>query len=176
MYKIFSVDDHIVEPADVWTSRIGAKFRGRAPHVIEEEGREFWVYEDQRNMTMGLNAVAGRPRDQWNMEPARFSDMIPGCYDPKSRAKELLSQGVLASVNFPTLPRFGGLLFNSFKDKELADACVRAWNDFVLDEGCPGGPEGLFVPMVICQVWDPKLAAAEITRCLAKGAKSLCFV
>ena len=175
MHKIFSVDDHIIEPADVWSSRVPAKFRDTAPHVIEENGREFWVFEDQRSLTMGLNAVAGKPRDTWNMEPARFTDMIPGCYDPKQRAKDLLSQGVLASVNFPTLPRFGGMLFAHFKDKELASECVKAYNDFILDEWCPGGPEGMFVPMIICQVWDPKLAAKEIERCLAKGAKSLCF-
>ena len=175
MYRIFSVDDHVVEPPHVWSSRVPARYRDTAPHVIEENGREFWLYEDQRILTMGLNAVAGKPRDQWNMEPTRFSDMIPGCYDPAARARDLLSQGVLASVAFPTLPRFGGMLFNGFKDKDLADACVRAWNDFILDEWCPGGPPGLFVPMVICQVWDPKLAAAEIERCVAKGAKALCF-
>ncbi|MEW6477552.1 MAG: amidohydrolase family protein [Actinomycetota bacterium] len=175
MYKIFSVDDHVVEPADVWSSRVPAKFRDAAPHVIEEGGREFWVYEDQRAMTMGLNAVAGKPREQWSLEPTRFADMIPGCYDPKERARDMLSQGVLASVCFPTLPRFGGMLFNSFKDKELADVCVKAWNDFILDEWCPGGPEGMFVPMIICQVWDPQLAADEIRRCAAKGAKALAF-
>jgi predicted TIM-barrel fold metal-dependent hydrolase len=175
MYTIFSVDDHIVEPPHVWSARVPAKFRDRAPHVIEEDGREFWVYEDERILTMGLNAVAGRPRDQWDMEPARFSDMIPGCYDPAERARDLLSQGVLASVAFPTLPRFGGMLFTSFADKELADACVRAWNDFILEEWCPGGPPGLFVPMVICQAWDPHLAAAEVRRCAALGARALCF-
>jgi len=175
MYEIFSVDDHIVEPPHVWSSRVPAKYRERAPHVIEEDGREFWVYEDQRILTMGLNAVAGTPRDQWNMEPARYADMIPGCYDPGERARDFLAQGVLASIAFPTLPRFGGMLFNDFADKELADACVRAWNDFILDEWCPGGPPGLFVPMVICQVWDPQLAAAEIARCADKGARSLCF-
>jgi predicted TIM-barrel fold metal-dependent hydrolase len=176
MYKIFSVDDHIVEPADVWASRVPAKYRDRAPRVVEEDGREYWIYEDERGLTMGLNAVAGLPREQWNAEPARFTDMIPGCYDPKARAHDLLSQGVLASVNFPTLPRFGGALFASFKDKELASACVRAWNDFILDEWCPGGPPGMFVPMIICQIWDPPLASAEIERCVAKGAKALCFV
>ena len=175
MFTIFSVDDHIVEPPDVWSSRVPAKYREVAPHVIEEDGREYWVYEDQRILTMGLNAVAGKPRDQWDMEPARFTDMIPGCYDPKERARDLLSQGVLASVAFPTLPRFGGMLFNSFADKELAGACVEAWNDFILDEWCPAGPPGLFVPMIICQVWDPALAAREIERCVSKGAKALCF-
>jgi predicted TIM-barrel fold metal-dependent hydrolase len=175
MYKIFSVDDHVVEPADVWSSRVPARFRDAAPHVIEEGGREFWVYEDQRAMTMGLNAVAGKPRDQWSLEPTSFADMIPGCYDPRERARDMLAQGVLASICFPTLPRFGGMLFNSFKDKELADVCVRAWNDFILDEWCPGGPEGMFVPMIICQVWDPERAGEEVRRCAAKGARALAF-
>jgi predicted TIM-barrel fold metal-dependent hydrolase len=79
-------------------------------------------------------------------------------------------------VNFPTLPRFGGMLFNSFKDKDLAYECVKAWNDFILDEWCPAGPPGLFVPMVITAVWDPELGAVEIRRCVDKGARALCFV
>lgn len=140
MFKLFSFDDQIIEPADVWSSRMPAKFLERAPRVVEQDGREFWVYEDERGLTMGLNAVAGLPREQWNSVPARFTDMIPGCYDPKARSKDLLSQGVLASVNFPTPPRFGGALFAGFKDKELASACVRAWNDFIIDEWCAGGP------------------------------------
>jgi predicted TIM-barrel fold metal-dependent hydrolase len=85
------------------------------------------------------------------------------------------SQGIYASVNFPTLPRFGGALFSEFKDKELADVCVKAWNDFIVDEWCAADPD-MFVPMVICQLWDPALAAAEIRRCVDKGAKALCFV
>jgi predicted TIM-barrel fold metal-dependent hydrolase len=174
-FKVFSVDDHIIEPADVWTSRVPEKFRESSPRVIEEGDREFWVYEGQRGMTMGMNAVAGLPRAQWSSEPARFSDMIPGCYTPADRARDLLSQGVLASVSFPTLPRFGGLLFETFKDKALADVCVRAWNDFVLDEWCPAGPEGFYVPMIICQLWDPELAAEEIRRCAGRGARALAF-
>ena len=58
----------------------------------------------------------------------------------------------------------------------LADHCVRAWNDFILDEWCPGGPDGLFVPMTICQLWDPELAAVEIARCIDRGSRSLCFI
>jgi predicted TIM-barrel fold metal-dependent hydrolase len=176
MYKIFSVDDHIIEPANVWSDRVPAKFRDVAPHVVEEDGREFWCYEDQRILTMGLNAVAGKRREDWGMEPTRFVDMLPGCYDPKERARDYLSQGVLASVNFPTLPRFGGMLFTTFKDKELAYECVKAWNDFILDEWCPSAPEGLMVPMIITTVWDPVLGEQEIRRCVDKGAKALCFV
>ena len=69
MLQLFSADDHIIEPADVWTNRVPAKYRQVAPHVVEEDGREYWVYEDQRNETMGLNAVVGKRRDQYNPDP-----------------------------------------------------------------------------------------------------------
>jgi predicted TIM-barrel fold metal-dependent hydrolase len=175
VFKFFSVDDHIIEPADVWTSRVPARYRDVAPHVEEDGERQWWAFEDQRITTMGTNAVVGKPREQWDVEPIRFADMRPACYDPELRAKDLRSQGIFASVNFPTLPRFGGALFPFFKDKTLADYCVKAWNDFVIDEWCAADPD-MFVPMVICQLWDPQLARAEIERCLAKGAKALCFV
>ena len=157
MYKLFSADDHIIEHARVWQDRVPAKYRDDAPRVIEEDGREYWVYEDVRGETMGLNAVVGRPRDQLNPDPIRFSEMRPGCYDPVERAKDMLADGILASVLFPTLPRFAGTLFLTFKDKALADVCVKAYNDFVIDEWCPAGPPGLFVPTIICQLWDPEL-------------------
>jgi predicted TIM-barrel fold metal-dependent hydrolase len=175
VFKIFSVDDHIIEPPDLWTSRLPARLADVAPHVIEQDGQQFWVYEDRLNTEIGLNAVAGKPRSEWNMEPARFSDMIPGCYEPGQRAKDLLSQGVLASVNFPTVPRFAGTLFIDFSDTHLADLCVQAWNDYVLDEWCPAGPPGLFVPGIICQLRDPERAAAEIARCVNEGARTLFF-
>lgn len=175
MYTLFSVDDHIVEPAHVWVDRVPAKLRDRVPHVVEEGGRQQWVWEGGRERTMGLNAVAGKPREEWGMEPARFEDMIPGCYDPHERRRDLLSNGIFASVAFPTLPGFGGRKFATFEDKELALTCVRAWNDYVLEEWCPAAPD-MFVPMTIAPVWDVDLAVAELHRCLDKGSKALCWV
>ena len=175
MLKLFSADDHIIEHARVWQDRVPAKFREAAPRVIEEDDREYWVYAGMRGETMGLNAVVGRPQDQVNMDPLRFSDMRPGCYDPVERAKDMLADGVLASVLFPTLPRFSGTLFLEFADKELADVCVRAYNDFIIEEWCPAGPPGLFVPTIICQLWDPQKAAAEIHRCADLGARAMSF-
>ena len=173
-FDLFSVDDHVIEHATVWTDRLPTKLHEAGPHVVEEDGREFWVYEGTRNVTMGLNAVAGKPQEEWDMEPTRFSDMIPGCYDPDERAKDMLADGIRASLCFPTLPRFGGVLFNEFKDKALADLCVRAYNDFMIDEWCASVP-GLFVPMIIGQLWDPELCAAEIRRCAEKGNRAISF-
>ncbi|HUF96944.1 MAG TPA: amidohydrolase family protein [Ilumatobacter sp.] len=175
MLKLFSADDHIIEHANVWQDRVPAKFREQAPRVVEADGREYWLYSGMRGETMGLNAVVGRPKDQLNPDPIRMSEMLPGCYDPAQRAKDMLADGILASVLFPTLPRFAGTLFLSFADKDLAAVCVRAYNDFVIDEWCPAGPTGMFVPTIICPLWDPELAAAEIHRCADRGARALSF-
>ena len=173
-FDLFSVDDHVIEHATVWTDRLPRKLQEAGPHVVEEDGRELWVYEGTRNVTMGLNAVAGKPQEEWDMEPTRFSDMIPGCYDPHERARDMLADGIRASLCFPTLPRFGGVLFNDFKDKALADLCVRAYNDFMIDEWCASVP-GMFVPMIIGQLWDPELCAAEIRRAAEKGNRAISF-
>jgi predicted TIM-barrel fold metal-dependent hydrolase len=169
---LFSADDHIVEPPDVWSKRVPQRFLEQAPHVIEEGGMEYWMVEGKRMPTVGLNAVAGKPEEEWTMDPVRFSDMIPGCYDPKARAEDMRSEGIAASLNFPSLPRFGGALFPDFKDKELADYCVRAWNDFMFDEWCAAAPE-MFVPMAIVQLWDANLAAKEIERNLERGLRAI---
>jgi predicted TIM-barrel fold metal-dependent hydrolase len=101
--------------------------------------------------------------------------MRPGCFDPVERAKDMEADGIFASILFPTLPRFAGTLFPTFRDLELADACVRAYNDFVIEEWCPAGPPGMFVPTIISQLWDPELGAREIRRCAALGARALSF-
>src|SRR3954452_14050118 len=79
MFKLFSVDDHIVEPAGVWVDRVPSALSNRVPHVVEAGGKQVWEWEVCVEPTMGLNAVAGKPREEWGMEPARFDDMIPGC-------------------------------------------------------------------------------------------------
>ena len=77
----------------------------------------------------------------------------------RERSVDLFANGVVASVCFPSVPRFGGTLFLDFKDKSLADLCVKAYNDFVIDEWCEGGPPGMYVPMTICQLWDVEATA-----------------
>jgi predicted TIM-barrel fold metal-dependent hydrolase len=180
MFKLFSVDDHIIEHGTVWTDRAPKKYLDLVPHVVEEDGQETWIIEGKpgKASSLGLNAVAGMPRDDWKPdegpgEPQRFDQMIQGCWDPAERAKDFLSDGILASIGFPSLPRFGGMLFNEFDDKQLADVCVQAYNDFVIDEWCPGGPEGMYVPMIIGHVWDPQACAAEIRRCASKGNRAI---
>jgi predicted TIM-barrel fold metal-dependent hydrolase len=175
MHKLFSVDDHVLEPPDTWTSRVSQKYKDVAPHLVRRDGEEFWVYEDVVDPTLGVLAVAGRPQKDWGIDQVSFAEMIPGCYDPKARAADMYSNGIFASICFPTLPGFGGRKLAQLKDKDLALECVRAWNDFILDEWCPAAPD-LLVPMTITPLWDVDLVVEEVNRCLAKGTKALSFI
>ena len=101
-----------------------------------------------------------------------YNDMIPACYDVKARVEAMDLDGVHAALNFPTFPRFSGTRFLEGTDLDLASACVMAWNDWLIDEWCGAAPER-FIPMTMIQLWDPVLAAEELRRCAAKGARSV---
>ena len=100
--------------------------------------------------------------------------MRPGCYDVDERVKDMSAGGVLASMNFPSFPSFSGRLFLSTSDKGLAEAVVRAYNDWHIESWCGSYPER-FIPMAIPMLWDPELTAEEIRRVSAKGCRSLTF-
>lgn len=173
--KLISIDDHLIEPAGVWQDRLPEKYQEAGPRVVEQDdGAQVWSYEGRIYPTLGLNAVAGRPKEEFGNEPMRYDEMIPGAFDVKARIVDMDTDGVQAHLNFPTFPRFAGTLFLEGEDKALALLCVQAWNDFVLDEWCAAAPDR-FIPMSLVPLWDPQLAATEIERVAAKGTKTIAF-
>ncbi|MCT1351972.1 MULTISPECIES: amidohydrolase family protein [Gordonia] len=200
---LISVDDHLIEPPDVWSTRLPKKFLDEGPRIIEmdmsqqqgdeglsaallnaargEGGRaakkkiaEVWSYEGRIYPNIGLNAVAGKKPQEYGMDPTRYSDMLPGCYDAKARVADMDIDGVQAALCFPSFPRFAGTVFLEGEDKELALLSVKAWNDFHLDEWAAAAPDRI-IPLIILPLWDPQAAAEEIYRCAAKGAKAITF-
>src|ERR1700733_10634449 len=132
---LISVDDHVIEPPHMFDGRLPSALADRAPRVVEfEDGRQVWRYEDREYPNIGLNAVIGRPREEWSMEPARFDEMRPGCFDIHERVKDMDAGGIWSSVCFPSLiAGFCGAVFSNSQDPELGLACVRAWNQWHLD-------------------------------------------
>jgi predicted TIM-barrel fold metal-dependent hydrolase len=173
--ELISTDDHIIEHQTVWTDRVPARHRENAPHVATVDGVDAWIYESRIFPMSGMQVVAGKRPEDWSNKTAGYRDMIPGCYDPIARADDLQHDNIVGSLGFPTFPRFAGTRFLDHKDPGLASDCIRAWNDFCIDEWCASVP-GLYIPMIIAQLWDPAQAAEEIRRGASKGARAFSLV
>lgn len=171
---LISVDDHLFEPPDAWTSAAPARWRDRVPRVIAQDGVSVWAYEDVRTPVSGILVQAGRDRSQVNPDPLSYEEMLPAYYDAAARVEYMNRDGVLASLCFPFFPRFCGQTFYEASDRELAAWCVSRWNDWCIEEWAGSAP-GRFLPLMILPLWDPRAAAEEIERCAAKGAKAISF-
>ena len=191
--RILSIDDHVIEPPDLWQRYLPAKHRDRGPRVVNDHHSivwvdgiqtirrggdgaktDFWIYEDLVWSHQMLNACAGYDESQWWMGPISFEQMRPGCYEPKARLADMDLNHMEGSLCFPTFPRFCGQMFSERKDKELALAGVRAYNDWMVEEWSGAAPKRL-IPLCIVPLWDPALAAAEVRRNAARGVRAVAF-
>ena len=182
-----SVDDHLLEPPDLWTSRLAPRWRADAPRVVEctepladdfgrvfAAGSEAWLFDGTLiTQSMGMG-IAGVPVEERGRDALRYDAIRPGCYSPKERTADMDLDGVQAQLCFPTFPRFAGTRFLKTRDRALALACVQTYNDFVLGEWCAYAP-GRQIPMVIVPLWDVSLCVAEVERTAALGARAVSF-
>ena len=191
---IISVDDHVVEPADVWQDRLPAKYRDVGPRIVRapmgeitfvggkltvqpgSEGvpTDWWYYEELRRPLLRLDAAVGIPRDEVTITGVTYDDMRPGAYQVKPRLEDMDLNHLEASLCFPTFPRFCGQTFTEAADKELALLCVAAYNDWMVDEWCAESA-GRLIPLCLIPLWDARLAADEVRRNAARGVKAVCF-
>jgi predicted TIM-barrel fold metal-dependent hydrolase len=172
---LISVDDHLVEPPNMFDAHIPAKYRDQAPKIVRKpSGADVWLFNGIEIPNIGLNAVAGRPKEEYGIEPTAFDEMRPGCFDIHERIKDMNGGGVLGSMCFPSFPGFSGRVFATANDKDMAMAVLQAYNDWHIDEWCGAYP-GRFIPMGIVPLWDPQLAADEVRRIAAKGVHSITF-
>ncbi|WP_334143773.1 amidohydrolase family protein [Rhabdothermincola sp.] len=172
---LVSVDDHVVEPPDLFAGRLPKRYEALAPRVItKEDGSDVWLYEGQELPNIGLNAVSGRPPEEYGIEPTAFSEMREGCYDVRKRVDDMNANGVLGSMCFPSFPQFCGQLFARSEDKDVGLAMLRAYNDWHIEDWCGAFP-GRFIPLALPVLWDPALAAEEVRRVADKGCHAVTF-
>ncbi len=170
---LISSDDHIIEPANLWTSRATGTMKDKAPKVVvAPDGTEMWKVEDRMAPNIGLSTMAGRKYEEYTAKAQNFKDMRPGCYDARERVKDLDLDGVKASFCFPAVPGLGGESFMSIKDPELRHWALRAYNDYLADEFQPTAP-GRLMGLGILPLNEPALAIAELRRIAKKGIRGL---
>jgi predicted TIM-barrel fold metal-dependent hydrolase len=172
---LISVDDHIAEPADMFHAHVPEKYRDRAPRVVNEgDGIQQWYYGDARGRNLGLNAVAGKPREMYNIDASSYDEMRPGCFNVDERVRDMNAGGQLAGLNFPNWPGFSGQVLNQGPDRDLNLIMIKAYNDWHVDEWCGAYP-GRFIPCGILPQWDVQEAAREMKRLADKGCHAVTF-
>ena len=172
---LISVDDHIAEPADMFVAHVPSAYQDRAPRVVtDERGFQQWWYGEKKGRNLGLNAVAGKPPEMYNVNPQRYDEMRPGCYDVHERVRDMSAGGQLAGLNFPNWTGFSGQVLNEGPDADVNLVMIRAYNDWHVDEWCAAYP-GRFIPCGILPLFDAELAAAEVRRLAAKGCHAVTY-
>jgi predicted TIM-barrel fold metal-dependent hydrolase len=138
---ILSSDSHVFEPPDLWTTRIDAAFRDRAPRMQRMHRVDQLVVEDQQVIAgIGLisNAGARFEAPETISSQGRFEDVHQGGYDPAQHLRDMRLDGVVGEVLYPSQ----GLFYFKVADTQLMSAIFRAYNDW-LTEFCRTDPERL---------------------------------
>ena len=174
---LLSIDDHSIEPPDMYDRHVPAKWRDQAPRIVRnDQGMDMWTFQGQATSTsFGMAATVGWPAEEWGFNPGAFSELRPGCFDVHERVRDMNANGVLASMCFPTMAGFNARTFTEAGDKELSLVMLQAYNDWHIDDWCGSYP-GRFIPLGIVPMWDVDLAVKEIRRIAAKGCRAISFL
>lgn len=174
-YTIVSVDDHVVEPPDVFEGRMPARFAEAAPRVIHRDGADWWTFEDEQVPLLGADAVQSWEPGEGYSGPVAFEDLRTATWNIHDRVRDMDINGVAASLNFPSTPfGFAGQVFMRMKDKELGLASMRAYNDWIHEVWSSAYPDRI-IPCQVTWLHDPYVAAEEIERNAARGFKAVSF-
>ncbi|WP_232492039.1 amidohydrolase family protein [Novosphingobium kaempferiae] len=170
---IISVDDHISEPPDMFRNHLSGALLESAPKMVKDEnGKDVWVYQGQSFASVALNAVVGRPFEEYGMEPTSLDQLRDGVYRVDERVKDMDVNGVAASLNFGSVFDFAGGRLHRVPDRDLAVKHVSAYNDWHIDEWCGAHP-GRFIPCAILPTWNMDATIAELKRVSAKGCHTV---
>ena len=169
MLRLLSADNHIVEPPDLWTSRIEPKFRDQAPRIERREDADYWVVAD--GLSVGSVGNATHPGERYTAERPheisvddRWEAVRKGAYDPDAAIEDMAIEGVEGAVIFPT-KGVGGIWMTP--DPELLNAICRTYNDWAA-EFCKPYPDALKGAAMI-NLDDIAEGVAEITRAKKLG-------
>ena len=171
-YPIIDADAHVNEPPDLWQERVPARLRDRAPKIVRRDGGDWWSFDDGRRMkSVGLSTVAGMSVLDFVPSGRTYETMRPGSFDPKARLVDMDIDGVYAQVLYPSVTLAGAQLYADAGEPELQLACVRAYNDWLL-EFCEGSG-GRLVPQAVMPATNADDVLAEAQRVVALGHKGL---
>lgn len=170
---VIDADTHLTEPADLWTSRMPAKYVEQAPRMVRNDaGRDIWVFNGDQIGVVGMTATAGWPTP-FPDGPATMEDCLPAAHDAAARLAHMDEIGIWAEVLYPNVAGFGNQRFLTSDDDELKLLCVQAYNDFLRDWASID--DRRFVTIMATPFWDIDAAVAEVARGVETGHRGILF-
>jgi predicted TIM-barrel fold metal-dependent hydrolase len=171
-YGFVSADDHVQEHPEVWTSRMSRqKWGDRVPHMERgPDGNDHWMIDGRPlSPTGAAAAVTGdRPR-----EPEKSQQAPAVVYSAQQRLERMDAERIDYSVLYPTVAGLAAETFGKLTDSRLEVACVRAYNDWLIEEWASVSPR--FVPQCIVPIWPMESTVPEIRRAVANGHKGVIY-
>jgi predicted TIM-barrel fold metal-dependent hydrolase len=139
-YPVISADSHITEHPDTYIKHIDAKWRDKAPKMINSaEKGDLFIIDGMKNpIAMGLVAAAGKAPEEISETGVTFDELHRGGWDPVARLEEQNRDGVAAEIIYPTV----GMVICNHKDFDYKKACFDAYNRWIA-EYCSSNPARL---------------------------------
>lgn len=172
--QVIDCDTHIMEPYDLWTSRIStAKWGDAVPHVVwsEEAGEDLWIAGD-KVIGVGAGSAAAGWKDAPPKRAPRWDDLNPEVWRAQERLDLMDRYGIHSQLLYPNVAGFGGGNFANL-DTELALLLIQAYNDY-LSDWSSAAPDRL-LPVAAIPFWDLELSTKEMERCRANGHRGIIF-
>jgi predicted TIM-barrel fold metal-dependent hydrolase len=165
-YNVISADSHIVEPPDLFESRVASDLKDRMPKLGEVDGAAAWLVEGVEPTPLASTFVTG---SGWRKTDGAVSweAVMSGLYDPAQRVVAQDSDSVDAELLYPSTGLWDAIKLSD--DAEMKLAAAMAYNDW-LAEFCAHSPDRFFgiAKIPTASVAD---AVAELERANGLGLK-----
>ncbi len=161
--KVIDADTHITEPADLWTSRVPARYKDRVPYIKTVNGVDRWYLGDMDFASTGGNVVqADGTKKYGTFYVDSFEQIDRAAYEIQPRLKMMDRLGIYAQIVYPNAIGFSSNKFMRIEDPEVRNLCITVYND-AMAEFQRESDDRIF-PQAILPFWDMDVMLAEMRR------------
>jgi predicted TIM-barrel fold metal-dependent hydrolase len=175
-YRVISADNHILEPPNLFIDRVPARYRDQAPRLVRgKDGGDGWsldgsIPESTIGLPHGLGSTNPGARIRIAPRGLRWEELVPGNYDGAAHIKDMASDGIDAAVVYPQMVYRA---YTGCADRDLGLECLKAFNDWLLEDFCSADPRRLIGMCMIPWEHPIDVTTAELERVLKKGARAI---